>query len=128
MKERFERLADAELDIMRVVWKSEKPLKASEITKLLQGERSWKTQTAHVLLSRLCDKGYLTVDKSAYSHTFAAAISSEQYFAAESEMLIDRLGGSLPSLIASLIDTSSVSDEEIEEIEKLLEAKKEGRA
>ena len=127
MKERFERLADAELDIMRVVWKSEKPLKASEITKLLSGERSWKTQTAHVLLSRLCDKGYLNVDKSTYSHTFSPEISSEQYFAAESEMLIGRLGGSIPSLIASLIDTSSVSDEEIEEIEKLLAAKKEGR-
>ena len=28
-----ERLADAELDIMRVLWNSEKPLKASEITK-----------------------------------------------------------------------------------------------
>ncbi len=127
MKEHFERLADAELDIMRVVWKSDKPLKASEITKLLSGERSWKTQTAHVLLSRLCDKGYLTVDKSTYSHTFSPAISAEKYFAAESEMLIGRLGGSLPSLIASLIDVSSVSDEEIEQIEKMLKAKKEGR-
>lgn len=125
MKEHYERLADAELDIMRVVWKSEKPLKASEITKLLSGERSWKTQTAHVLLARLCDKGYLNVDKSTYSHTFSPAVSSEEYFAAESEMLLSRMGRNLPGLIASLIDTSSVSGEEIAQIEKMIREKKE---
>lgn len=123
----FERLADAELDIMRVIWKSGKPLKASEITKLLSGERSWKTQTAHVLLGRLCDKGYLSADKSGYYHTFTASVSEEEYFAIESELLIGRTDGSITGLIATLLDAGSVTDEEITAIEKMLAEKRSGK-
>lgn len=123
----LERLADSELDIMRVLWKSEKPLKASEITKLLSGERSWKTQTAHVLLGRLCDKGYIDADKSGYSHVFSAKISEEEYFAAESEILIGRMEGTVTGLVASLIETNSITDEEISELEALLREKKRGQ-
>ena len=125
MKDKKERLADAELDIMRVLWKNGAPMKASEITKALAGERSWKTQTAHVILGRLCDKGCIAADKSTYSHTFSAALTEEEYFAAESSILLERMGNSVTGLVASLIDTDSVSDAEIEELEALIRARRE---
>ena len=54
-----ERLSDAEIAIMRVLWEKGSPMRASEIVKSLSETHSWKTQTAHVLLSRLCAKGYV---------------------------------------------------------------------
>ena len=59
----FERLADAELDVMRVLWQSSVPLRASEIVKQLDASRSWKTQTAHVILNRLEAKGFVIKNK-----------------------------------------------------------------
>ena len=112
MKDKTERLADAELDIMRVLWKNACPMKASEITKALAGERSWKPQTAHVILGRLCDKGCITADKSTYSHTFSATVTEKEYFAAESSILLERMGNSVTGLVASLIDTEAISDAE----------------
>ena len=125
MNNKKERLADAELDVMRVLWRNEKPMKASEITKALAGERSWKTPTTHVILGRLCDSGYLIADKSAYCHTFSAAITEEEYLAAESSVLFGRMNNTVTGLVASLIDTDSITDAEIDELEEMLRQRKE---
>jgi DNA-binding MarR family transcriptional regulator len=55
----YERLADAELDIMRVLWQTREAMRAAQIVKQLSETRSWKTQTAHVLLGRLEEKGFV---------------------------------------------------------------------
>ena len=118
-----EALTDAELDIMRVLWKSEKPLRASEITKKLSGERSWKSQTAHVLLGRLEEKGFVEADKSGYFHTFRAKLGEGDYFASESGALLRRVGGSFKSLVASMIETDGVTHDELRELKALLDEK-----
>lgn len=119
-----ERLSDAEFDIMKVLWQSGKPLRAGEIVKLLSDTRSWKTQTAHVLLGRLCDKGYITADKSEYFHRFSPTMTENEYFAAESGTLIRKVGGSVSSLVASLIETEGVTDDDISAISEILEKKR----
>lgn len=124
LREKNERLSDAEFDIMKVLWQSGKPLRAGEIVKLLSDTRSWKTQTAHVLLNRLCGKGYVTADKSEYFQRFTPTMTESEYFAAESNALIKKVGGSVSSLIASLIDTEGVTDEDISAILDILEKKR----
>lgn len=119
-----ERLSDAEFDIMKVLWQRGEPLRAGEIVRLLSATRSWKTQTAHVLLNRLCDKGYVTADRSEYYHRFAPTMTEEEYFAAESAALMRKTGGSVRSMIASLIDMEEITDEDIAAISELLTKKR----
>jgi len=119
----MERLSEAELDIMKVLWKSEKELKASEIVKRLSDKHSWKVPTAHVLLSRLADKGFVTIDKSAYSHKFIPSITENEYLAYESSSLIQKTGGRLPMMIASMLDGWDVTEDEIIELSEILENK-----
>ena len=123
-KEKFDRLADAELDIMRVLWDSTTPMRVSDIVKKLSATRSWKTQTAHVLLGRLEDREFIEADRSGYFHTFSAKISEREYFAIESDSLRRRIGGNFHALVASLIDSEDVSEEEIDEITHILARKK----
>lgn len=119
-----DRISDAELDIMRVLWQSSTPLKASEIVKKLSGDRSWKPQTCHVLLGRLAEKGYVDADRSSYSHKFFPTVCEEEFLAKQSSTLAEKVGSSLPSMIASLIDANKVTEEELDEISALLEAKR----
>ncbi len=123
-EKKLDRLADAELDIMRVLWQAGCGLKASEIVKRLSETRSWKTQTAHVLLKRLEDKGFVCADKSSYVHTYYYAVDEGEYFAAESGSLLRRIGGSFKTLVASMIDTDEITEEELDELSDILEKKR----
>ena len=119
-----ERLSDAELDIIRVLWKKGTPMKASEITKALAGVHSWKTQTVHVLLSRLCAKGYVDADRSGYFHKFFPTMTEEEYIVSESYTLCGKMGRSVPAMVASLISADGISEKEIDELTQLLESKR----
>lgn len=125
MKNKIERLPDAELDIMIVLWNSTAPMRAGDIVKKLSETRSWKTQTAHVLLNRLCDKGFISADKDDYYHRFSPIITEEEYKASESDSLLKRIfGGSVKTMLASLIDTDKVTDDDILELTEMLEKKR----
>lgn len=119
----LEKLSDAELDIMRVLWESECPLKASEITKALSPKHSWKVPTVHVMVSRLTDKGFIAADKSSYSHYFSPAVSEKEYLASESKQLLSKAQGKLPVMIAALLDSAKVTDTELSELSSILDAK-----
>lgn len=119
----YERLTDAELDIMRVLWQNGEGLRAGQIVKLLSETRSWKTQTAHVLLNRLEEKGFVSADRSGYFHTYNSAITEKEYFASESDAFLRRLGGSVKATVASLIDAGDISDTELSELEALIRSR-----
>lgn len=119
-----ERLPNAELDIMRVLWGAGAPLKASDLTRSLSEERAWKRQTVHVLLARLEAKGYVGVDKSAYSHLFYPTISESDYIALATSILVKKANSSLPAMMASLINTDKLTNEEIIAISDLFNAKR----
>ena len=119
-----ERLADSELDIMRVLWQAQKPMKASEITKSLTTKRAWTKQTVHVLLSRLEGKEFVKVDRSGYFHLFSAAVDESEYLAGESSRIVKKAGSSVHSLLASLIEADELSDEDIISISDMLNAKR----
>ena len=123
-KEKFDRLADAELDIMNLLWQCEGTMKVSEIVKKLSDVRDWKPQTAHVLLGRLADRGFIYVDKSEYIHKFGASVSEKEYLLLESNTLRRRIGGNFKSLVASLIEAENVTEEDITELENLLASKR----
>ena len=118
-----ERLADAELDIMRVLWQKNVPMRAAEIVRSLSETRSWKTQTAHVLLNRLEEKGFVTADRSGYYHVYSYSIGEREYFASESDAFVKRLGGSVKAMVASMIDADSISEGDLLELAALLEEK-----
>ena len=119
--EKIGNLTDAELEIMHVLWDSEKPLRASVITKKLSESRPWKVQTVHVLISRLDGKGFIDADRSGYFHTYKARISEAEYFASESGELLSNVGGSFKTLIASIIDTNDISDDEMLELKQMID-------
>ncbi len=116
-------LPDAELDIMHIIWHSEKALCASEITNTLNqtNQRQWKTATTHVLLGRLCERGFLKADKSGYVHRYTPLVSEDEYRRIESRSFLSRMfGGSFKQMIASFIENDAVTDEDIDELSELL--------
>lgn len=119
-----EKLPDSELEVMRVLWEEDRPMKASEITKHLQRSRAWSKATVHVLLGRLENKGFVMADRSGYYHYFSALIGENDYLANESQRIVKRVGTSVHSMLASLIEADELSDEDIIAISDMLNKKR----
>ena len=121
----IERIPDAELEVMLVLWHSHSPLTVGEITNTLTESRPWKSGTVHVLLARLEERGFVACDKSEYKHRFSPIISEKVYRKGEESTMLNRFfGGSAKKMIASLLDTDGLSDKDLEEISALVKRKK----
>lgn len=128
MKKRFTK---KQLEIMKILWNSDKPLIASDIVK--QND-ALNINTVQACLRSLITNNSIKVADIVYSGTvltrsYAPVISKEEYLGST---YTDILGqGRTASLIASLID-SETNLTELEELEKLItqkkrELKKEGK-
>ena len=84
------------------------------------GETLPETQTLK-LLSRLEDRGFVAREKAGRGNRYRPLVRREEYLAAESRSFLERLhGGSLPSLVASLMESRSLSEQEVAELEAIL--------
>lgn len=117
------RLTKKELEIMKILWDSNKALVASEIAN--HGE-ALNINTVHACLRTLLKKEAIKIDGIVYSGTvlarsYSPVITKENYF---DDVYNDILGGKKNSmLIRSLID-SQTDLSELETLEKIIAEKK----
>ena len=77
--------------------------------------------TILTLLTRLCEKGFLSLEKDGRTNLYTPLVSERDYLAAESRSFLDRLfGGSVAGFATALCD-SGITKEELEELRRLLE-------
>ena len=121
MNRKKRRLPDGELMIMQIVWDKEPPVARSAIEKELTGEKQLAPSTIITFLNRLCEKGFLSLERNGRTNYYTPLISRRAYLAQESRNILDRLyGGSLASFATALCD-SGISREELEALRELLE-------
>ena len=115
-----DRISSAEHEIMEVLW-ADSPLTANEVAERVPAGRDWSIRTVKTLLARLLAKGALAHEEDGRRYLYRPAVAREDYVAAESGRLIDRLfGGRVTPLVAHLAERGELSDRDIAEIEALL--------
>ena len=115
------RLPDGELMIMQIVWNNTPPVARSTIEKELDDEKQLAPSTIITFLNRLCEKGFLSLERKGRTNYYTPLVSRRSYLAQESRSILDRLyGGSLANFATALCD-SGISREEIETLRELLE-------
>ena len=117
------KLTKNQLDIMKVLWKSEKALSASDIAK---NNPSLNLNTVRSCLQAMLKNGVIVVDDVVYSRTvlsrsYKPVLTAEKYIA-------DNFSGvtktfSIPAMIADLIEKED-NLEIIDEIETLLQKRR----
>lgn len=114
-------VTDAELAVLRILWQRG-PLTAKAITNAIypDGAES-EFASVHSFLQRLERKGLVARDRSAFVHSFSAAVSQADVAGQELETLAARLGEkSIAPLIMQLVAQRRLSEQEVAEIRKLL--------
>jgi predicted transcriptional regulator len=115
------RISDAELEVMEVLWGSELPLTATDVSERIGRERGWSLATVKTMLSRLSAKGAVSYREEGRRYLYSAAIARDSYVGKESRRFVDQLfGGRLSPLVARLAQEDALDDEDIAAIEKIL--------
>lgn len=113
-------LSPAQTEIMLVIWDAEKPLKRSEIQALLT-DKEWKTPTINTFLSKLVQSGFLDIEHERRDYVYHAIISKKEYLEYESNIRMKKLyGNSLENVLNTFCPNDTVTEKEIEEIERYL--------
>ena len=121
MKQSIRRLPDSELELMQIIWQKEPPVSRSDIEADIKDSHPLAATTLLTLLTRLCEKGFLKLEKQGRANVYTPLISQREYLASESRSLLDKLyGGSIKTFANALCD-SGISKEELLELRKLLE-------
>ena len=108
-----------------IVWAHE-PVGSGELVKLCEKELGWKKPTTYTVLRKLCEKGLLKNDNG----VVMSLISREAFYSAKSEQIVeDSFRGSLPAFVAAFISRKTLSAQEADEIQKMIDAfRREGEA
>lgn len=124
MKE-FPNISDAEWQIMKVLWKNS-PLNASEIIAALKPDTAWNPKTIHTLISRLVKKEALGVRKTNPFYQYYPLVSEEECVQEETKSFLHKVyDGSFHMLVANFLKEEKLSSDEIDELQRILDHKKE---
>jgi BlaI family penicillinase repressor len=116
------KISEAELAVMKILWDADQPVSTNTIYKHLQDQMGWDRSTVRTLIKRLHEKEAIT-QKKLDVYCYLPAISEAEYLNVQTKSFIERLyGGSVKNLVASLVQNSDLSPEDIEELKEFLKS------
>lgn len=119
------KVTKAESLIMEALWR-EAPLAAEEVLARLESQ-SWSLRTAKTLLARLLNKGVIAAQLEGRRYMYRPMLRREDYVAAESEGLVERLfGGRISPLMVHFAEQKKFTKEDIKVIKRLIEDLEDG--
>ena len=112
------KLGMVEAHFADIVWQHA-PMTTKELVAVCERELNWKRTTTYTVLKKLCERGIFATENSVVT----ALVSREEFYAIQSEKFVeDTYEGSLPAFIAAFASRKRPSEQELEEIRRMLDA------
>ena len=121
MKEHIRRLPDAEQEVMQAIWACTAPVARTDIEEILLPEHPMAMTTLLTMLTRLAEKGFISIEKQGRRSLYTPLIAQEDYLAAQSKTFFEKLCGRNITTFAAALCDSGLTREEIAELRSLLE-------
>lgn len=117
-------LSDAELEIMKIIWENPEEITLFPyiMEELADRGKPCQKNTLIVLLSRLINKGFLSAKKIGRRNEYTTLVSETEYQTVQTKNFLEKIyEGKVKGLVSNLISGDLLTDEEYEELKKLLE-------
>lgn len=116
------KLCDSEYRFMLLVWEAS-PVRSGELVRLAADRLGWKKSTTYTVIRKLAERGFLKNEDALVT----PLVSKDACQAVESDYFVERtFGGSLPKFLAAFLGDKKISEEEAEEIRRLIDSHREG--
>ena len=117
------KLHDAEFKFAEIVWDNE-PIQSGELAKLCAQKLGWKRTTTYTVLKKLISRGLLQNENAIVT----SRVTKGDVLRYESRTVTDKtFGGSLPSFIAAFLDGGKLTEQEADEIKRMIDRHREDR-
>lgn len=111
------KIFESEYRFCLILWEHE-PVKSSELVKLCREQLGWKPTTTYTVLRRLSDRGVLKNENTIVT----SLVSRDEVQAAEIDELMEKkFEGSVPAFFAAFTKRRKISQEEIDEVQKMID-------
>lgn len=120
-------ISDSELELMKIIWRNGgTALFARIMSELDKNGNEWKKNTVLTLLSRLMDKGFLTIRKIGRRNEYSALVCEEDYLAAQTKNFLAKVyEGDVTELISTLVHQDMISPDDFDTIKNFWKEKQE---
>lgn len=115
------RLPDAEQEVMQAIWACDVPVSRKDIEEILFKTHPMAMTTLLTLLTRLSERGFISIEKVGRKSYYTPLISQQDYLASQSTNFIKKLCGGNLSIFANALCDSGLTKEEIAQLRTLLE-------
>lgn len=116
-------LTATELEMMNVIWRIG-PCSVLQVVEQLRPERELAYTSVSTIVRILEQKGYVTSSKEGRGHLYDAAVSKEEYQRSTVQRMVTSVFDNAPALLVRrLLDSESLSAEDLAEIRALLRKK-----
>lgn len=114
------KLGEVEMKFADIIWENE-PLLSGQLVKFCEDKLQWKKSTTYTILRRVCERGLFKNEEGMVSSN----VTKQEFLSNKTEQFIEEtFQGSLPGFIAAFTSNRKLSDEEVEELKKLIERSK----
>lgn len=115
----MKRLPDTELEVMKALWAAGPDTLRSDLEEKLT-PFGWTANTINTYLSRLAEKGFVSVRREGKSNLYTPLVDQDEYQSFDSRAVLDRLYGTPRNFVAALA-RDGMRQGELEELQALLD-------
>ncbi|MDI6449282.1 BlaI/MecI/CopY family transcriptional regulator [Anaerobaca lacustris] len=120
MATRKHELTEAEWEIIQVVWEHE-PCAAPTVQEALQARKKWTYSTVKTLMDRMVAKGLLSTERIRNLILYRSAVTQKQARKGEVAKTLTRaFGGAFTPMMQFMLESHSLSDTELAELESMI--------
>lgn len=120
--------SESEWLIMEVLWERNTSMTSSEVIRSLQEKSDMTPRMVRVLMNRLCQKellGYTVDENDARVYHYFVLKSREECLKEKSRRFVDSyFSGNQTNAVAALLQSISLTEEQIQELTEILEQSK----
>ena len=116
------KIFESEYRFCLIMWEHA-PIAAAELAKLCLEQLGWKRTTTYTVIKRLGERGILKTENG----LVVPLISKEEAQASEIDELVEKkFGGSLPAFVAAFTRRQTLSAQELDEVQRMIDRIREG--
>ena len=114
------RLPDTELEVMKALWASGPDIPRAELEAAL-ARHNWAVNTVNTYLTRLVEKGFVSVRRAGRSNRYTPLVSREDYLAFDSRRVLSRLYGDSPRNFVAALARGGLKEGDVDQLRELLD-------